>query len=203
MSWLPSRAFVITLPRRADRQPQVAALCAALPGLEVIEGVDGATVEDRGPWRSSAGAWGCRESHRLVLEQVLAEGADSVLVFEDDAVAPPDLPQVLDKLLADVPADWEAVMLGGEHVHMPRWVDTGLVLCVRTIRTHAYLLRGEGISTALQVCRSAVRHWDHELARVLGGRGRTYAPDPFLVRATPSPSDIPDSRPLRLHYRLF
>lgn len=200
---LTERAFVITLPRRVDRRVHVEALSAIVPGLEVVEGVDGREMAERGRWLSSAGAWGNRESHRRVLEHAYAEGAGSVLVFEDDARVSADFPAALGRLLARLPADWEAVMLGGEHVKHPTCVSGGVLRCTRTIRTHAYLVRGDGITTALHAARQAASHWDHLLSRLLGERARTYAPDPFLVTVVPSPSDIPDSTTLRVHYRLY
>lgn len=201
VSWQPERAFVITLPRRTDREGFVADLAALVPHLEVIHGVDGLEPADRRDWRSSAGAWGNRESHRRILQA--AAGVDSVLVFEDDALAPAHLLDAMDHLIAMLPQDWEVLMLGGEHVRPPLWVAPGLVRCVRTIRTHAYVARGEGIALLADIAQRSTRHWDHALARTLGLRGRTYAPDPFLVRAARSPSDIPDSVPIRTNYKAF
>lgn len=192
---------MITLPRRVDRLANVERLQQLVPGLEVVTGVDGSEAAIPEDWQCSPGAWGNRESHLRLLTS--AGDVSSVLVLEDDAHLPADFDTRLELLLAALPADWEAVMLGGEHVRPPSWVAHGVVRCRRTIRTHAYLLRGQAIQVAVGAARRAQRHWDSDLSRELGRRGRTYAPDPFLAWVIDSPSDIPDSTRLTVNRRLF
>lgn len=194
--WRPDRVAVITLRRRQDRARNVERIVADLPPgwpIEIVAAVDGATVSAPPSWSASTGAWACRESHLGVLT---AGARESLLVFEDDAVLPPDLAERLAALVAGLPEDWEGLWLGGQHRLAAVPYGPGVVRCVRTYRLHAYLLRGHAIGTAAEVCRRALIHWDLELALALGRRGRTYAPDPFLVGVDGSPSDIPDSYPL-------
>jgi GR25 family glycosyltransferase involved in LPS biosynthesis len=197
VSWQPERTVVITLRRRRDRARNVERILAALGPdwpVEVVSAVDGAALTaPPAAWSSSAGAWACRESH---LAALAGPRVSSLLVFEDDAVLPPDLGERLDGLVSVLPGDWEGLWLGGEHRHWPTPYAPSVVRCVRTFRLHAYLLRGDAVPVAALVCRRSAVHWDQELALALGRRGRTYAPDPFLVGVDGSPSDIPDSTPL-------
>lgn len=196
-------AYVISLARREDRRAAVPALVAALGcRVEVVDAVDGAAVDVPWWWRASPGAWGCRQSHLGVLTRAPREAP--VLIVEDDADVPDGFTERLGELLALVPADWEAVMLGGEHRtrRAPRPVAPGVVRCHRTCRTHCYLLRGEGVDIAAGAARESTTHWDGKLAVRLGFRARTYAPAPFLVGVTGSPSDLPDSRPLPISARV-
>lgn len=119
------------------------------------------------------------------------------MLLEDDAVIPNNFQDRMQRFLADVPEHWEALMLGGEHELPPEPVSPGVVRCVATIRTHAYVLRPGVIADVIAVAKRAARHWDYSLSELLGQRGRTYAPDPFLIETNGSRSDIHDSRPIK------
>ena len=190
-------AYVISLVSRTDRRAALPHLIErlGLPAV-VFNAVDGTAADVPWWWRASPGAWGCRQSHLAVLAAAPRTGP--VLIVEDDADIPVGFPDLLADLLGRVPGDWEAIMLGGEHRtrRPPVRVAPGVVRCHRTCRTHCYLLRGEGVEIAFGSAKESTTHWDGRLSVRLGFRKATYAPDPFLVGVTGSPSSIPDSRPL-------
>lgn len=193
---VPVDAYVISLASRADRRDRLPQLVDRLGGgASVLDAVEGAFARPPDSWVASPHAWACKESHLRALR--LAAPDRPVLIVEDDADVPPDFLGLLRDLLGRLPGDWEAVMLGGEH--RTAWpleqVSPGVVRCYRTCRTHCYLVRGTGIAVARNSAAQARTHWDGLLATQLGRRRRAYAPYPFLVGTTGSPSSIPDSRP--------
>lgn len=191
---------VISLARRPDRRaaffaqpecPQTIEIFTALDGLDGAERPDQWEAPVEGVFSTTAyAAWGCYQSHLQVLAQAVAQGRHSILVFEDDAHFVDNFRTRLTELLADLPTDWEALMLGGQHLTRPTPVRPGLVRCTNTHRTHAYGLRGPVIA-------DLAAHWrqvntgqiDAAMGPFLGSR-RTYAPDPFLVGQAAGYSDM-------------
>lgn len=187
---------MISLVRREDRRAHVAQLPALL-GLpvRVVDAVDGRLVPPPVWWGGSDGAWGCKLSHLRLLSTAARNGRP-LLVLEDDALPVDSFAARFGAFMRAVPDSWEAIMLGGEHTRSPVPVAEGVVRCVSTCRTHGYLLRRGAIAAAVKAAKAAANHWDGPLASALAQRGSTYAPDPFLIGTTRSPSDLPDSRPL-------
>lgn len=202
--WTPDAAYVISLPVRLDRH---ASLRAQLPKLgfpvqrhDAHDGVASPPPAYRFYSESDA-AWGASRSHVAVLDRAIAAGAGTVLVLEDDVVVPEDFAERMDQLLDLAPPDWEALMLGGEHARPAHPHAPGVERCTMCIRTHAYVLRGGAIADMRTLIDLTPRHYDISMARTLGMRRRTYAPAPFLLRHSGSPSSIPDSNhasPVRL-----
>lgn len=190
--WRPDSAFVISLESRPDRR---ATLPLQLENLgfpvRVFDAVDGKLYPPPVSrfYTCSDEAWGSSRSH----VGVLTKAKGTVLVLEDDVLIRPDFRDKMDQFMDLVPPNWEALMLGGEHALPPEPVLPGLVRCVRTIRTHAYVLRAPLVREALRVIEGTRRHYDITLGVWLGGRDRTYAPSPFLIGYSGSPSSIPDS----------
>lgn len=190
MSWAPDRAVVLSLARRPDRRAYMAATIGRLGfPAEIVYSVDGETVDVPSTWRSSPGSYGCAQSHRAVL----ADATGSILVLEDDAHIPADFAARLETVLVAAP-DWEVIRLGGEHIAPAVPHTPGVVRCSRTLRTIGYIARGHVLGASVAMIDRCHRHWDQDWMVMLS-RYRTYAPDPFIVRPTGSPSDIPDSTP--------
>lgn len=118
---------IISLPRAAERRAHMARQLDAL-GLpfRFFDAVDGRAVGTDGlarlglsagaPLRSrvplNPGEVGCYASHLSLLDGFLAGGAETLLVLEDDAILDPDLPEVVQAVLA-LPHPWDLVKLGG------------------------------------------------------------------------------------------
>lgn len=195
MAWQPDIAVCISLTRRTDRRAALGDLTRKLGFLCVIkDALDGADLPVPDHWGNSSQAYACMVSHREVLQNFRGS---SILVLEDDAVVLPNFRSALNALMIDIPAFWESIYLGGEHARPPVLLGPHVVRCVAPIRTLAYIVRGEAISTAISVAENAVRHWDLPLGQALAARNTCFAPSPFIIRPDDSKGDIPDSEPYR------
>jgi len=83
----------------------------AIPG--VLCGTTKIPLRDGVPL--SAGHVGCLLSHRAIIQRAKAGGWPSVLIFEDDAVFHPDANGIFDAVVAEIPAKWDMLYLGGHH----------------------------------------------------------------------------------------
>ncbi|MFO0824984.1 MAG: glycosyltransferase family 25 protein [Gemmataceae bacterium] len=187
------RVVVINLRRRPDR---LAAFRASLsecdwPFLEptVFEAVDGLARPTPEGWADGAGAWGCLQSHRQVLDQAIRDHVKALLVLEDDACFRGDFRIQAEKFLNAVPSDWDQLMLGGQHMATAAPVVPGVVRCHKCHRTHAYAIRGRFLRDLSRHWDTASGHCDHVMGN-LQPEYRVFAPDPFLVGQAAGPSDI-------------
>ncbi|MBI1389927.1 MAG: hypothetical protein GC154_15915 [bacterium] len=195
----------INLDRRGDRwrrfQENVASAGWPFVEIERFSAVDGHKVPSPGWWRAGGGAWGCHQSHVRILQQAIQDGMQSLLILEDDAVLPQRFPEVIEAFLSRVPADWDAIMLGGQHLRPPEIVDEGTPEIVQVRngnRTHAHALRGNYIKDAYRhLCNypeHAQRprfHVDHRLGMLHeSGKYKVYAPDPWMIGQANGRSDI-------------
>lgn len=196
MTQLFDRVVVISLRRRHERLAAFyKSLCdggwvAEEPTLfDAVDGGSG-TVPCPSYWKSGGGAYGCQQSHIQVLQRALMDGVKSLLVFEDDAVFQSDFTATLHRFMEAVPVNWECLMLGGQHMSNPVPVSDGIVRCTNTQRTHAYAVYGNAIRDLCQMWQGSRNHIDWDMGPFFGKRGKTYAPDPFMVGQGAGRSDI-------------
>lgn len=196
------RIVCLNLDRRADRWDRFGREFRRagwpLPFPERFAAVDGQACQAPVWFRAQPGAWGCLQSHIRVLEDCLAAGIDSVLIFEDDAVADPerDLTESLETFLRVVPEDWDALYFGGQHLSPP--VDAGDYQIGKNVnRTHAHAMRGEHLRRAYHHLtnwathtKTPYHHVDHRLG-MLHEENRVYCPKRWLFgQAADTQSDI-------------
>lgn len=135
------KSYVINLDRDAERLAkfQAHAEASGLP-VERVAGVLGADLasapdvisyfEENGAVSRRVtdalkpGEIGNYASHLRVLQRMLADGAETALIFEDDAMVLPTLPGVIAEVLAKVPPDWDFVRLGNEPKRAYVAIDT-------------------------------------------------------------------------------
>ena len=157
---------------------------------ERFEAVDGAAVSVPAEWKQGAGAWGCMLSHRQIIRSAIADELESILVLEDDAQVPPHFARGAEEFLAQVPADWDCLMLGGQHLQPPVPLAPGIVRCVGTQRTHGYAVRKSMMPGLLKFWELVTNdHCDIVLAACMN-YFKAYAPDPFLIGQAAGFSDI-------------
>jgi hypothetical protein len=192
---------VINLARRPERLARFSSRLQtnwpfAMP--QRFEAVEGSNQVLPSTWKKGAGAWGCQQSHRAVLDSAIADGVSSLLVLEDDAFPVDDFARQAELFLSRVPDDWNCLMLGAEHLLPPIPVAPGVVRCVASIRCHAYALRGP-LMPMLSVFWQCNKtdHCDLVLSSLIT-HYKTYAPDPLLFGQEAGWSDItPGDEPLR------
>jgi glycosyl transferase family 25 len=123
----PHPIFVINLAASAARRRACAEQLTAL-GLTptFVEAVDGRRMSDaeiaaivdepgrlrRAPKPLSKAEVGCYLSHWKVLERIVAENLPQALVMEDDLLADPELPAVLDALASTALPPYDMIKLG-------------------------------------------------------------------------------------------
>lgn len=185
------RVALINLRRREDRRKTFLgqAEVSQIPSLTIVDAVDGHKVPAPINWTAGAGAWGCMQSHRQLLQTAIQDDIDTLLVFEDDAVFLENFTSTFETFLRTVPSDWDGLMLGGQHMQTPVPVSPGVVRCLNCQRTHAYALRGRYLREVYRRWISSSGHCDH----IMGPMHRdfkVYAPDPFIVAQGPGASDI-------------
>lgn len=189
------RIALINLDKRMDRLGAFKAKISPYPILHDYvryRAVHGDTVTVPGFFVSGGGAWGCRQSHLRILEDAMLDGINVLLVFEDDVRFVANFEAKLKKFLADVPDDWEGLMIGGQN-HGPPPGHTGVSGIVRSIntqRTHAYVVRGlPAMQDLYRLWARCDRHIDHWFGQ-WQQRHQVYQPDPFLCGQDATTSDI-------------
>jgi hypothetical protein len=186
------RVVVINLARRAERMARFNQLFQAWPFKtpQRFEAIDGSQVPLPGDWPHGPGAWGCMLSHRAVLGSAIADGVSALFVLEDDAHPAADFNLRAPEFLANVPADWDCLMFGAQHLRAPIVVSPGIVRCVASHRTHAFALRGEMMPILLGFWnRFNTDHCDIVLSSLMR-HFKAYAPDPFLIGQDAGESDV-------------
>ncbi len=198
------RVVVINLRRRPDRLKSFGRKLEdcnwPFRRPDVFAAIDGEVVPPPIDWPAGGGAWGCMQSHRHVLESAILDGVQSLLVLEDDACFRPSFRSDAQQFLANVPSDWDGLMLGGQHMDAGEMVAPGVVRCRNCQRTHAYAVRGRYLRDLYQKWCSSVGHCDHVMGP-FAARYRVYAPEPFLVGQDRDKSDISGSMNPRKFWR--
>lgn len=105
------KIYLINLAKRKDRMIAVKKeLDKYNINFERFEAVDGSkVVNDTG---LSNGALGCLLSHYEIISSAYKNGAESILIFEDDIEFCEDFNKKFETLYSEVPEDWQFLYLG-------------------------------------------------------------------------------------------
>src|ERR1043165_7669372 len=134
--------FCINLDRRPERWEQMRSKFerCGIEGVQRVAAVDGQTAIIPGNWSDSPGAYGCLRSHLEIIEEARRRGWPSVLIVEDDAALDPELREKFSSYFQQVPADWEMLHLGANHMAAPVEVSANVVRITSANSTFAYAL---------------------------------------------------------------
>ena len=207
------RVYCVNLDSRPDRWRRFAeGLPADWPFAPPVRvrAIWGKSVKHPDYWHSGNGAWGCYRSHLRIIEECLNEGVQSVLLLEDDALFPPDFAPRVSAWLRHVPANWQMLYLGGQHLfakkHPPRQVAPELWQPYNVNRTHAFALQGDMLQIVyhhlLRTDWHRANHIDHHLGRLHQQRKhRIYCPPEWLVGQAEGKSNISGKTPPERFWR--
>ena len=201
------RVRVITLSRRGDRwagfQQRLLEIAGGWPfvATERQTAVDGHACLPP-PWfHAGKGAWGCYRSHLRAIEDAIQDGVESLLLLEDDAEFIPGFATAAPEFMRRVPADWDIVYFGGQHLLPPHQIAglPGVVRCVNVNRTHAWAISRRAMVEVYRFLNATPRwaseapgdHIDYRLGRLTQeGKLKVYAPADWLVIQGAGKSDV-------------
>jgi GR25 family glycosyltransferase involved in LPS biosynthesis len=212
------RTFVINLDRRPDRWEQFQQRLRErfdggwpFASPERHPAIDGEACEIPAYFRGPVGAWGCLQTHLRLWKRQIAEGWDSILILEDDAVFSRDAMQVMQETMEAMPPEWEQIYFGGQHFHTDQMppeslIHQKLVRCRCVNRTHAYAIRlsftaaiTDYIEHSPWPSNYALHHVDYRLGD-LHDSHRVYAPWRFCIGQARGISDVKIAQRRRPHY---
>ena len=188
-SCFPHR-ICINLARRRDRWAKVQAQFQQQQ-IEIARwnAMDGSAIQAPPDWRYSPGAYGCSLSHLEAVREAKARGYESLLIFEDDVELHPELRNLFPGLMAQVPAEWDAIYFGGIHRLQPAATAPNVVRLVETNSTYAYALRRTVFDAFLAINEHSHAPVD-ETAKVLQKQFHFYCFWPHLAWVARDFSDI-------------
>ena len=201
------RVYVINCPHRTDRLQSLednikATGIADCSKMHVFAGVRGELSPPPKYWGASVGAWGCFQSHRRLVEDVLNEdndSIDSILILEDDACFPETALKRVNEFMQNVPDDWDQLYLGGQHRVKPIETETeGILRGISINRAHAYALNCKvykkfysHINYSPNYYGKKNHHFDHQLEIAHRKQDwNVYCPSVWLAGQCAGKSDI-------------
>ena len=146
---------------------------------------------------ASAGAWGYLKTMIAIFERAMADGLETFLVLDDDAIFHGQFTRLFAKIMAQVPTDWRILQLGTLQYHWEReWIDwhgDNLYRCNgSSIGSHAVGYHRDCLPLLLHRCRRFDLAYDigplHAAKRAFADACFTFSPN--LVIQDTSESDI-------------
>ncbi len=199
------RVYVINLPYKKDRRARLEKHLAEVDIADVsrlhwVRALSGDWSPPPAYFKGGNGAWGCLQTHVRIVQDAIMDGIDNYLVLEDDVVFHERSPELLWRLMHEVPGDWGQIYLGGQHLRDPDPVlgSSYVFRCANVNRTHAFALHRRAMVEFQQhVCYAPDYiarggwHIDHQLGLAHeAGRWRTYAPTWWMAGQEAGSSNI-------------
>jgi len=183
--------FCINLDRRPERWDQMRSKFerCGVYGVERFAAIDGQQVILPANWSDSPGAYGCLRSHLEIITEARRLGWPNVLIFEDDAALDPDLSEKFSSYFQQVPADWEMLHFGANHVSTPVEVSANLVRITGANSTFAYALNAPVFDAFIELNTRALTAVDLN-NRTLQTEHACYAFMPHLAWVEDVDSDV-------------
>lgn len=127
-------------------------------------------------WGAGKGAWGCLQSHRRIMEDLmhirderLDMSWEGALILEDDVFFLDNALEDLQRFMTHVPSDWGQLYLGGQHRQKPTPHGDYVSIGNSVNRTHAYAVSRQHIQSIyahvsyMMDYNGTNKHIDHQL----------------------------------------
>lgn len=108
--------------------------------VEFFRATDGKVEAPEGLFITKS-EWGCADSHIRVWKDMIDNRYEVALVFEDDISLVPNFTAELQKIINELPPDWDYVNLGSTYdvsIHFKRFSER--LMIGQALNTHAYLI---------------------------------------------------------------
>lgn len=185
------KIYCINLDRRPDRWKEAQQEFmreGILHGVHRFPAIDGNTVKANSPDVSPGNA-GCTASHAAILRDIIHNRYERSLIFEDDVNLIHKFSDRFFELLPQVPADWQVLYLGANHMELPIRMAPNVGHVQFAYTTHAYCVTLEGAKALLAEAEKIDAAIDSAYTR-LQKTIPCYALYPNLAWQRPSYSDI-------------
>jgi GR25 family glycosyltransferase involved in LPS biosynthesis len=198
------RIYCINLDRRKDRWNTICLPQFIKLNLQVerVSAVDGVLIDlpcDCSP--QLRGRIGCAMSHLKVLRLAQQDHLERILILEDDVSFADDFIPMSSRLITHVPADWDMIFLGANHMIKPTHIGNGITKFNKAFTTHAYIVNSRMIDKLIQLINRSINEWTQSCENTprtaldviyadLMSTHKVYGFHKTLVTQTPSISDI-------------
>ena len=194
------RTYLINLDRRPDRLIRAEQNCAKVGvSFERFAACDGekenfqiVSAQEIGQLPSywNRGAAGILQSLIQILKICIKDKIDSVLILEDDIEFHPDAQKLFSKWIQEVPADWETLYFGGNHIQPIIPISEHLGKITYTFTLHCHAIRSSIFELLLSKLSQMRNPADVYYAKEIHSRGASFSFFPNLAYQEASFSNI-------------
>jgi glycosyl transferase family 25 len=181
----------INLDRRPDRwrEMQHKFKQHGIHSVKRFAALDGDDFDIPSSWTHSPGAYGCLQSHLDVVREARRLGAESVLIFEDDAAFDPELQEKFSARISQLPPGWDMLYFGALHKDEPTKVSDNIARISRANSTYAYAVRATVFDAFIELNAAAEDVLDNN-SFILQEKFNCYCFMPHLAWVETDYSDV-------------
>jgi len=185
--------FLINLKRRDDRLKLL-----NLPfEYTLFEATDGKTKYSTHP-ENEQGFMGCLDSHRRLFSFAKESKINTLMVLEDDVVVDENFISKLNKVMSELPEDWDLLYLGGWNIGEKVKYSESLDIAHKVYTTHAFIVKNKFFDTIINNINS--RDWkvDVLISEILE-TGKCFICNPVIAWQREGFSDIENKITNNIH----
>lgn len=135
------KVYLINLDRRIDRMVDCKNQFDKYKiEYERFSAIDGSKIVNHTS-NLIKGEIGCRNSHLNVIKMAKNENIYSILILEDDFELCDNFDHEFEKVINQLPEDWEWLYFGGSHFEEPIKITDNIYRVNKTYTTHAYAIK--------------------------------------------------------------
>jgi GR25 family glycosyltransferase involved in LPS biosynthesis len=192
------QVYLINLPHREDRRIKALAECEKI-GLfpQVFPAINGGV--EKTPYHNphdipgiqwNSGAAALNMTTVRILEDAKKNNYASILILEDDVEFHPQINQIVDENIQDVPDDWEMLLFGCMHRSAPFSVTRRIFRIRRADCLHCYAVRNTMYDLYIEEISKMEWPLDWVTQFRIQPRKRSYCLMPNFAYQRPSYSNI-------------